>query len=195
MFDHLVAQWGYLAVAIGAFIEGEAAVVAAGALAHRGLLSLPLVMLSAFLGSVIGDQVWFQLGRRHGRPFIDRRPAWKERVDVVKARLDRFGTAFVFGFRFIIGLRTVTPALLGITGYPPWRFAVLNVVGAAVWSVVIGLVGWTFGAALASLLERVPHVEELLLAVVVCAVVVALVWRHQHKRVTPPVLVSEPPLE
>jgi membrane protein DedA with SNARE-associated domain len=45
MIETFVAQWGYLAVALSVFFEGEATLIAAGALAQRGLLSLPGVVL------------------------------------------------------------------------------------------------------------------------------------------------------
>jgi membrane protein DedA with SNARE-associated domain len=182
MLEALVIRWGYWAIGLGAFLEGESILVAAGALAHRGLLSLPLVMLSAFLGSVTGDQVWFQLGRRFGQGLLERRPKWKSRVGAVQHRLDRHGTIFVFGFRFIYGVRTITPALLGLSGYPATRFVLLNVAGAGVWVVVVASAGWALGAALAGLLQRAAHVEELLAAALISSFVVWFVWRHLHHR-------------
>src|SRR5262245_557136 len=108
MLESLIIRWGYLAVGVGTFFEGEAILVLAGGLAHRGLLSLPLVVLAAFVGSVAGDQLWFQLGRRYGRALVARRPTWQARADTVQRRIDRHGGWFVFGFRFLYGIRTVT---------------------------------------------------------------------------------------
>src|SRR5262245_58419112 len=80
MFESFIAKWGYVAIATGVLVEGETLVLVAGAMAHRGLLSLWGVILAAFLTSLLGDQLWFELGARYGRPFIDRRPAWRRRV-------------------------------------------------------------------------------------------------------------------
>jgi membrane protein DedA with SNARE-associated domain len=182
MLESLLARFGYWAVLIGSFFEGEAILIAGGALAHRGLLLLPWVMLAAFVGSVAGDQLWFQLGRRYGRPFLERRPAWQARVSTIQGWLDRYGNAFVFGFRFIYGIRSVTPAVLGASGYPHKRFVCLNLAGGAVWAVLVGAGGWALGAALTRLLERAAHAEELL--GVGCAVVLAgwLAWRALRPR-------------
>ena len=54
--DLPTSELAYVVVALGVALEGETALVAAGALAHRGDLSLPLVMLAAFIGSVSADQ-------------------------------------------------------------------------------------------------------------------------------------------
>jgi membrane protein DedA with SNARE-associated domain len=58
-FETIIAQYGYFAIIIGTFLEGETILVIGGFLAHIGLLSLPLVILSAFIGSFSGDQLYF----------------------------------------------------------------------------------------------------------------------------------------
>jgi membrane protein DedA with SNARE-associated domain len=182
MLEALIVRWGYLAVVAGTALEGETILVAAGALAHRGDLSLPLVMLCAFAGSVAGDQLWFYLGRRYGEPFLEKRPAWKQRAQGAQRYLLRFGDAFVVGFRFMIGVRTVTPALLGSSGFSARRFAALNVLGGALWSVTVGGAGYVLGAALAKLLARAAKLEELLALGLVAALVAAAAWREWRRR-------------
>jgi len=180
--EALIARFGLLAVGIGTFLEGETILVAAGAMAHRGLLSLPSVMCAAFVGSVMGDQLWFQLGRRYGQPFIAKRPKFAARTRVVEGWLHKYGASFVLGFRFLYGLRSVTPVLLGASDYSPLRFALLNVVGAAVWSVSFGYLGYGVGASLSGLLTRPGEVEELLLAaLLVGAAIIALTWRARRR--------------
>lgn len=119
--DPFIDRFGYLAVTLGTFFEGETVLLAGGAFAHRGLLTLPGVILAAFAGSLAGDQLWFFLGRRFGRPFVERRPRWARQMARIDGFLARFGTAFVLGFRFLYGLRSVTPLALGASGYPALR--------------------------------------------------------------------------
>jgi membrane protein DedA with SNARE-associated domain len=172
--EAFILRWGYLAVGLGTFFEGETILIAAGAMAHRGLLSLAWVIASAFVGSLAGDQLWFLLGRRYGPPFIAKRPKVQRRTVVVEGWLRKYGTVFVLGFRFLYGLRSVTPVLLGASRYAPGRFLVLNAVGAALWSLSFGYLGYGVGASLAALLDRRGRVEELLLAGVVVGAIVAL---------------------
>jgi membrane protein DedA with SNARE-associated domain len=164
VLESFIARWGYLAVGVGTLFEGEAVLIAGGALAHRGLLSLPLVIAASFIGSVGGDQLWFQVGRRWGRRLFERGGRIQMRAERVRAWLGRRGALFVFSFRFIYGMRTATPIALGASNYPPWRFALLNVLGGAVWAVVFGAAGWALGASLASVLQRATRVEEVLAA-------------------------------
>lgn len=173
MLEALVIRWGYLAIAFGIFLEGESVLILGGALAHRGLLSLPLVMLVAFLSAFAGDQFWFQMGRRYGRPLLSNHPKWLARLGAVQSRLQRYGDVFVFGFRFIYGIRTVTPALLGMSEYPRARFVVLNFAGVAIWSVAISYAGWALGAAFQRIMDQAVHAQKVIGAVLAAGL---LVW-------------------
>ena len=64
--EELVANYGYTAVAIGTFLEAETILLLGGFAAHRGLLELPWVIVCAFLGSFVGDQAFFYIGRMNG---------------------------------------------------------------------------------------------------------------------------------
>lgn len=182
MLESLIVRWGYLGIAFGVFLEGESVLIFGGALAHRGLLSLPLVMLSAFLSAFAGDQFWFQMGRRFGRPLLARNPKWLARVLAAQVRLERYGDLFVFGFRFIYGIRTVTPALLGMSEYPRHRFVFLNFFGVAVWSVAITWAGWAVGAAFEQVMERAAHFQKMLAAGLAIALVAWLGYAFVQRR-------------
>jgi membrane protein DedA with SNARE-associated domain len=177
MIAELVVRWGYPAIVLGTFFEGEAVLLLAGAMAHRGLLSLPLVMLAAFVGSVAGDQLWFYVGKRLGRPAVERRPRWKRQVARFERWLARWGAAFVLGFRFLYGLRTVSPVLLGASGYSPRLFSLLNAIGGAVWAIAFAALGWGLGEGFRRALGRHARWEELGFVFVLLFVVAAFARR------------------
>ncbi len=158
--EHLIETFGYWAILIGTFFEGETVLVLAGFAAHRGWLDLPWVMVAAFCGSVAGDQLWYYIGRRHGTPLLMKRPTWRERMDKVSARIRRHGDLLVLTSRFLYGLRTVIPFAVGAARVPPLRYAVLNIAGAAVWSVAFAFLGYYLGEALSRLLPRFHHYEH-----------------------------------
>ena len=184
MLDELVGRWGYGAIVAGTFFEGETVLLIGGAFAHRGLLSLPGVMLSAFFGSLAGDELWFFVGWLGGRAFLERHPRWQSQLSRVTGWATHYGTAFVVGFRFLYGLRTVSPVLLGASGYPPRRFLVLNVAGAALWSASFAILGWGIGAGLRRVLGRHTRVEELALVAVVLVSTSYIAIRAVHRRST-----------
>lgn len=178
MLEHWIASLGYVAVVVGTLVEGETVLLVAGALAQRGTLAWPAVVLAAFAGSLLGDQAWFLLGRRTGPALLQRWPSVHRKLARAQAALVRHGDGFVLGFRFVVGIRMIAPFLLGATHYPGARFLVLNVLGGAAWSVAITFLGWTLGAGVAQLLQRVGHLGELLVAALVVGVLVyAIAWR------------------
>lgn len=196
MFKDFVLHWGAWAVAVGTFFEGETIVVAAGAMAHKGLLTFKSVAIAAFIGSSLGDTTWFMAGRIFGRPLILRHEKWRKRSERIQQFTERFGIFFVLIFRFIYGIRTVTPAVLGATHYPVGRFLILNIISAAVWALVFTSIGWGLGEGLRQLLARRGHVGELLIAAIVLSAVLWVAWIFLKKK-TPlddtPSEDSEPP--
>ncbi len=58
----IIEHYGYAAILIGTFLEGETILVLAGLAAHQGYLVLSWVISAAFLGSLCGDQLFFIWG-------------------------------------------------------------------------------------------------------------------------------------
>ena len=176
-----LAQYGYAFVFVGAMAEGESVLLVAGFAAHRGLLKLPEVMAVAFVASTLGDQVCFYLGRRHGPALLVRFPSLAARIEHLKPMLQRHPNAAVLSVRFLYGLRTAGPIALGMLGIPRWRFALLNLLSAAVWAVTFCLLGYQFGHALQWLLVDLRSGEEGALAAALLAAAAWAVWRRLRR--------------
>ena len=179
----LIEHYGYAAILIGTFLEGETILVLAGLAAHQGYLVLTWVILAAFLGSLGGDQLFFYLGRKHSQAVLSRRPAWKQKVEKVHKLLNRFQTPMILGFRFLYGLRTVSPFVIGMGPVSFKKFILLNAAGALVWAVAVGSGGYLFGQALEIFIGKIKHYELQVFAMI--ALLGALIWTvhfyHQKK--------------
>ncbi len=157
--EQLVADYGYAAILIGTFLEGETILVLGGLAAHDGLLRLDGVMLAAFLGSLLGDQLAFFIGRRWGAPWLARHSAWEGRVARARDLVERHQILIILVFRFLYGLRNVIPFVLGMSRVKVSRFVPLNIVGAAAWAVTLAIAGWALGEALESMLDDVKRYQ------------------------------------
>lgn len=182
--EYWLSHYGYAAILIGTFLEGESILVMGGFAAHEGYLSLPGVLLAAFLGSFGGDQLYFLIGRRQGRKLLARHPKWQARVNRVYTLLARYQTVFILGFRFLYGLRTITPFVLGTTDLKTRRYFILNMIGAIVWAIGIGGAGYLFGEVVQRYIGRAKQYEgKIFLAIaVVGTVLVALGHLRQRRR-------------
>jgi len=173
-WELIIGSYGYIALLAGTFLEGETILILAGFAAHLGYLHLPWVILVAFLGTLSGDQLFFYLGRRQSRFVLDKHPAWQRRLDRVERLFERYQTLLILGFRFLYGLRTVTPFVLGRSGVAPGYFFVLNTVGALVWSLVVGIGGYLFGNLLKIIMGDIKRYE--LEAFGAIAIIGGLIW-------------------
>jgi membrane protein DedA with SNARE-associated domain len=181
-----VARYGYFAVAVGAILEGESVLLAAGVAAHQGLLDLRLVMLVAAVASTLGDQTYFQIGRRWGGLLLDRFPPLARRAPQVRALITRYHTSLVLGIRFMIGLRIAGPLMMGWARVDPWRFAGLNALGAAVWAVLVASAGYGLSNAWASLADHPYGRAVLVLLLLLLAGFAVYRWRRASRPVLPP---------
>lgn len=173
--EHLIAKYGYWAIAFNTFIEGETIQIVAGWAAHENLLNYWLVVLSGFAGTVAGDQVYYWVGRRWGRSLMHRFPKLEARCQPAFDFLRRYDNWFILGFRFVYGVRNVAPFACGTAGIGVVRYTVLNVIAASVWAITFASAGYFFGKAIAGLIEEygLKVVLPTVIGVVVVGAIVA----------------------
>lgn len=181
--EQLIAEYGYWAVLAGTFFEGETVPVLAGFAAHEGLLRLDLVILCAFIGSFTGDQVWFWGGRRYGKVWLAKHPTSAAAAERVGRLLDRWGDWFVLSFRFLYGVRSISTVALGLSSISAIRFAVLNMISAAVWAVVVGCLGYLFGQAIEGMMGEIKAWEHRILAALAIALALFVIHRLVRRKV------------
>ena len=178
-----VETYGYYALLAGTFLEGETILLIGGFVAHMGYLNLPVVMLVAFIGSFSGDQIYFCIGRLKGRELLSRYHKLEKRVDRVHCLMERYHDLIMVGFRFVYGLRILTPVVLGMNkGVKTLRFFVFNAIGAMIWSVVISSAGYFFGYAIENLIRTVKHYEIIVLFVIAGIVMAFRAARRFRRR-------------
>ena len=181
--EQLIADYGYLAILIGTFFEGETIVILAGVAANMGLLEIQWVIAAAVAGSFSGDQFYYYLGRHWGPKIIARRLSWQEGAQKVYRLLHRHQYFLILTFRFYYGLRNVTPFAVGSAGVPRARFFVLNLVGAVVWAITFGYAGYLFGEAFRLFIDDYHRYALYVLgALVLAGVAVWLTTLLRHRR-------------
>jgi len=182
--EALITKYGLTALFLGSGLEGEIVVVTGGILAHRGLVPLWGAMLVSAAGSCLADQIWFFIGRYF------RHYAWVQRLmhrtafARAKAFLERHPTAFIFGFRFVYGLRTISPVAIGTTTVETRKFVPLNILAAMIWGPLFTLLGYAFGKAVDPLLHRLQSgaLVAILGGLALATVVGGIVWLVRRRR-------------
>ena len=170
----------YLLLFLGTLIEADAALVAAAFLAHRGRLSLAIVIPVCIAATFTANQFWFWLARLRGRAYLERKLQSDRRFQRIHGWLKRRGTVLVPGSRFLYGFRAAIPAVYGASGMSPLTFTWLDAASALIWGVVVGFAGYAFGGTLEALLPTLRRYE---VAVVVglLAIGAAAALRRQRR--------------
>jgi membrane protein DedA with SNARE-associated domain len=140
--DEFIVTYGYLALALGILLEGEAALLAASFAANRGYMVISLVILTAFLITLSLDWGYFFLGRFKGRAFLMKRPQLLKKVEKVHHWIERNPRGLMSGFRFIYGFRMVIPLIMGTTQVNTRQFMILSAISTFVWAIAFGLAGY-----------------------------------------------------
>lgn len=135
---------------IGILIPGVIILFAFGTLVGAGILPVVPVLLWAFAGAVLGDQVSFWLGWNLKERLWQIWPLSRYPQFVGKSErfFNKYGAASVFIGRFIGPIRPVIPAMAGMSNMPPLRFTLVNLSSAALWSPAYMLPGAVLGASM-----------------------------------------------
>ncbi len=112
----LVHNYGYAAVFVGSFLEGETVAALGGLAANRGYLALPWVIVIAAAGGFLSDQVFFGVGRLGGVRVVARFPNLCPSVERATRLLHRYAVSLIISIRFMYGLRIVGPMAIGMSG-------------------------------------------------------------------------------
>jgi membrane protein DedA with SNARE-associated domain len=185
--EQLIHNYGYLALLIGALMEGETILVLAGFAAHLGYLKLPQVILIASLATILCDQFVYFMGRIYGQGFLERRPAFTVRTARFRALLKRYQNLAVVGFRFMYGMRIVAPFVIGMSGIAVQRFVILNIISAFFWATVFSVGGYFFGTALQLMIGDIRKYEIGLMITMGAAgllIWMALIYRDKCRKRT-----------
>ena len=183
----LLQDYGYLAVGIGAFLEGETVLILAAVSAQLGYLKLPVVVMVAAIGAFAGDNFYFLMGRRFGAPLMQRFPRLGAAVPRVDRFVGRWHALAVFLLRFTYGLRVAGPIVLGAGRMKTSVFIVANACGAVAWAALFSAIGFAFGQAATALLGDIARVEHIaiglaIVLVITVPIVHALIKRRLERR-------------
>lgn len=195
--EHLIEwiqTWGYVAVLFGAVVEGESVILTACVMAYLGYLSFPKVVMTAFLGTLLGDQIMYYIGRRYGQRILETFPKMRAPAEKAFKLLHKWDIWFILSFRFIYGIRTISPIVIGSSGVTPARFIPLNFVAAVIWTVISCTGGYLLGGIIDAIDFKLIEKYLVLFSVVLLVLLVGLgyfAWKKLHQHDSPTIKEEE----
>ena len=146
--EKFINEFGYIALMVGTFFEGETAILTASSLIYRGLFEFPFTVLAAFFGSFVSDWIYYLIGRLNGKMFIAKRPKIEAKVKPITDFFHRHKFQILFSYRFLYGFRVVIPLVIGMSGLPPLRYLFYTIVTGLIWATTISTAGYWAGRLL-----------------------------------------------
>ena len=189
-----LVHYGYWAVAVTLLLEnaglpvpGESVLLLASFLAYSERnLQLGWIILVGTASATVGDNLGYMIGQYGGRRLLERYRRSLVISDAVvergEALFARYGAVTILFARFLFGMRVIAGPMAGVLRMPWKRFAVFNLLGAALWVTVIASVGYIFGSRWGALMHFMKRFDAVL-AVVFILVVGVLWWRNRRSKV------------
>ncbi len=163
---HFIARHGYWLLVLAVLgkqaclpIPTTLFVLAAGALAHSGMFSVPVVVGISVITFLLADLAWYEAGRRSGDRMLhfvcslSRDP--EACVNRATSAFAGHGLRTLLASKFVLGLDAVAAPLAGAAAVPRLRFLVFDALGATLWTVTFVALGYTFSDRLDLVAARV----------------------------------------
>lgn len=182
----LVGALAFLETAalVGLVVPGEITVVIGGVAAAQGGVDVIAIFLTAWLAAWAGDLVSYALGRKLGRPFLEkhgpRLGISEATIQKAESLFGRHGGKMIVVGRFIGVVRALAPFLAGVSRMPAGRFAAVDAVGAGLWAGAFTAIGWAAASNLDRALDWATKGKLVLAALVVVAFVVVGIRRARR---------------
>lgn len=189
-----LAQHGYSALFVWIFTEqigvpvpATPLLLAAGALAGRGKLSLTLAVAASVIGVVVADNVWFQVGRARGGKVLRLLCRISLEPDSCVRRTDdifhKYGTRALVFAKFVPGLNLAAAPVMGLSGLTLSRFLIYDTLGAVLWATAFLGAGYLFTEQLELAAHYAIQLGNWLLLILLAglAAFIALKWRQRRR--------------
>lgn len=150
--ERLLIDWGVWLIPVGAFLEnsiilgflfpGVTIIFLSGFVARTIGIDLWVIIIFATLGSFLGDNFDYFIGKQAGK-VLEEKPLFSKPIKLVEPFLQRHGVWAVFAGRFSSWSRAWVALTCGIIKFPYWKFASVSALSALLWSS-----GWILGGYL-----------------------------------------------
>ncbi len=160
--------------------------LAAGALAGAGKMNLALAVVLGVTACLLGDLIWYYLGRHRGAQVLSVLCRIALEPDSCVRRTEGFfvrhGTRSLVLAKFIPGLSTVTPALAGLFGVSVGRFLLYNGLGAVLWTAAFIAPGYLFSDQLEWVAAQATRFGSSLAVLVSGALALYIAYKYVHRQ-------------
>ena len=131
--------WGYLAVAFFGFGGSFVIVIAAAIFSYLGHMSLPIALGVAAFANFMGDNFLFYLARYHRKEVMPYFKKHRRKLELANLIMRKYGVWAIFIQKFIYGVKTLVPLVMGMSKYSFVKFVIFNFFASILFVLALGL--------------------------------------------------------
>ncbi len=149
--EALIKDWGYIILFFYSFGGGFVALATACVLSASGQIDFSTSLVVAGIANFIGDEVLFLLARYNKTYANNLLGKYQKHVAKTENLMFKFGSFAIILQKYIYGIKTLIPLLIGLTEYSSKKFIVYNLLATILWTLLIGWVFYYLGASVSGL--------------------------------------------
>ncbi len=142
-----LSTYGYIILALYSFGGGMIALAGAGVLSSMGKMDIATSIAIAAFANFVGDNVLFYMAQTNKHSVMGQIKKFKGRIysrTILVMR--KYGWMALFVKKYIYGVKTLVPIVMGLSKYVLRKFIILNIFASIVWGLVVGLLSYYFSA-------------------------------------------------
>lgn len=181
-FTQHMGLWAYLLLALLVMVEGPVVTLAGAVAASAGYMEPVGVFISAAMGNMVADLLWYTLGYLGKMEWLHRYGGWfgfrEEYVQRFNRDIQAHAAKLLFIAKLTLGFTIPTLVATGLSRVPLRRWFYVLIVGETIWTGSLVALGFFFGKYVQQL-ERGVEVISLIGALIF---VVFLIFYISHVR-------------
>ncbi len=173
-----LSTYGYIILFIYSLGGGMVALIAAGALSYSGQMDLSMSILVAFVANAIGDSLLFYISRYNKYQMMPYLKKHRRKLALSHILMKKYGDKIIFFQKFVYGIKTLIPIAIGFTKYSAFKFNILNIISAAIWSLAVAIISYKAGETLVNISKYIS--SNPWLAPIILISLLGLLWLYMQ---------------
>ena len=156
-----MTTYGYIFLFIYSLGGGFIGLIVAGVFASVGKMDITVVIFTAFIANFLGDNLLVYVARYQKSDFLNFITKHRRKLALCRIWIHRYDTWVIFIQKFIYGIKTLIPLVIGFSNYNFKKFIVLNFFASLVFALTLGLLSYNIGNYLLELSSQFEDMEYL----------------------------------
>jgi membrane-associated protein len=170
-----LTHYGYIAAFGAMFLTGPTGDVLSGLLAGAGVFNPIVIIVLSVISDILTDIMYYELGRWGGKRLLARMAKFfhwsNDFIEKAEKHFEAHGRKTLLIVKFSHGVGALTQVIAGMTHMPRRKYLTTNIIGGAIQSTILVMIGVLAGASWQAWLARFENVGTAVTIVIAVGIV------------------------